>query len=278
MARVALENLTKRFGEVTAVNDVSLEIKDLEFFGLVGPTGCGKTTLLRLIAGLIRPDIGNIYIDNRLVNNLKPAERGVRMVFQSYALYPHMKVYEQRKFSNLNFGLKVRRYLSEEIGGIVEKVALQVGIERKLFPRKPKELSHGQRQKVAVGRAVTIEPKVFLMDEPLSNLDPQSRVQVISEIRRIHRELKTTTVYVTHNLVEAMAISDRIAVMKEGTIQQVGTPREVYTHPANEFVSDFIKYYDISYFLHALEKRLRAQFNPGAYQSHFSWLSCEPIC
>jgi len=256
MARVALENLTKRFGEVTAVNDVSLEIKDLEFFGLVGPTGCGKTTLLRLIAGLIRPDIGNIYIDNRLVNNLKPAERGVRMVFQSYALYPHMKVYEQRKFSNLNFGLKVRRYLSEEIGRIVEKVALQVGIERKLFPRKPKELSHGQRQKVAVGRAVTIEPKVFLMDEPLSNLDPQSRVQVISEIRRIHRELKTTTVYVTHNLVEAMAISDRIAVMKEGTIQQVGTPGEVYTHPANEFVSDFIKYYDISYFLHALEKRL----------------------
>jgi len=176
MARASLENLTKRFGEVIAVNDVSLEIKDREFFGLVGPTGCGKTTLLRLIAGLIRPDIGKIYIDNRLVNNLKPAERGVRMVFQSYALYPHMKIYEQRKFSNLSFGLKVRRYLSEEIGRIVEKVALQVGIERKLFPRKPSELSHGQRQKVAVGRAVTIEPKVFLMDEPLSNLDPQSRV------------------------------------------------------------------------------------------------------
>jgi multiple sugar transport system ATP-binding protein len=256
MAKVALENLTKRFGEVVAVKDVNLEVKDREFFGLVGPTGCGKTTLLRLIAGLIKPDVGNIYIDDMLVNNLKPAERGVRMVFQSYALYPHMKVYEQEKFSNLNFGLKVRRCLREEIGEIVEKVAHQVGIERNLFPRKPNELSHGQRQKVAVGRAVTIEPKVFLMDEPLSNLDPQSRVKVISEIRRIHRELRTTTVYVTHNLAEATAICDRIAVMKEGTIQQVGTPGDIYAHPANEFVSDFIKYYDISYFLHALEKRL----------------------
>jgi len=257
---VRLENITKRFGRAVAVNGVNLEVGDGEFFVIVGPNGCGKTTLLRLIAGLIKPDYGNIYIRDRIVNKVRPADRGVRMVFESYALYPHMKVFDERKYSNLSFALKIRRFLTERIRGIVEKVADDVGIERKLFDRKPNQLSQGEKQKVAVGRAITIPPKVFLMDEPLSNLDPPSRVRVISEIRRIHDELRTTTIYVTQNLVEAMAIADRLAVMKEGTIQQVGAPERVYNYPANDFVADFIKYYDYTYHLRTLKKRANASF------------------
>lgn len=254
LPRVRLENLTKRFGRVTAVKGVSLEVGDGEFFVIVGPNGCGKTTVLRLIAGLIRPDSGNIYIGGKIVNEVQPADRGVRMVFQSYALYPHMKVFDERKYSNLSFGLKVRKFLAERIRRVVERVADEVGIERKLFDRRPNQLSGGERQKVAVGRAITIPPRVFLMDEPLSNLDPPSRVRVMSEIRRIHEELETTTIYVTQNLVEAMAMADGLAVMREGTIQQVGTPEQVYNYPANEFVADFIKYYDYAYHLRALKK------------------------
>ena len=252
MAAVRLENLTKRFGKVIAIKDVNLEAGDGEFFVIVGPNGCGKTTLLRLIAGLIEPDYGNVYIGDRIVNEAKPADRGVRMVFQSYALYPHMKVFDEKKHSNLSFALKIRKFLTERIGNIVERAADKVGIERRLFDRKPNQLSQGEKQKVAVGRAITIPPKVFLMDEPLSNLDPPSRARVISEIRRIHDELRTTTIYVTQNLVEAMAIADRLAVMKEGTIQQIGTPEQVYKHPANDFVADFIKYYDYMHRLRAL--------------------------
>ncbi|MEM2876056.1 MAG: ABC transporter ATP-binding protein [Candidatus Bathyarchaeia archaeon] len=249
LVKVTLENVTKRFWNVVAVNDVNLEVRDGEFFVLVGPNGCGKTTLLRLIAGLIKPDRGNIYFDDALVNRLKPVERGVRMVFQTYALYPHMKVFDEREYSNLNFALKIRKYMSDRIRNIVERVADDVGIERSLFDRKPDELSHGQRQRVAVGRAITIPPKVFLLDEPMSNLDPPSRVRVMKEIRRIHEELRTTSIYVTQNLVEAMAMADRMAVMREGAIQQVGTPEEVRKHPVNEFVADFIRYYDYaSYF------------------------------
>jgi len=252
LASVRLENLTKQFDRVTAVNSVSLEVANGEFFVLIGPNGCGKTTILRLIAGLINPDSGNIYIDDKLVNNVKPVDRGVSMVFQGYALWPHMKVFDEKTYTNLSFALKIQKNLTEKIKGTVRNVADQVGIEKKLFSRKPDQLSAGQKQKVAIGRAITIPPKVFLMDEPLSNLDPPSRLHVMSEIKRIHDELKTTTIFVTQNLVEAMAIADRIAVMKEGTIQQVDTPEQVCNHPANDFVADFIQYHN---YLHYLSTR-----------------------
>ena len=248
LASVRLEDLTKRFEHVTAIKKISLEVRDGEFLAVVGPNGCGKTTMLRLIAGLTKPDSGNIYIGDRLVNDVKPAERGVRMVFQGYALWPHMKIFDEKLYSNLSFGLRIRKYSIENIKGVVGGVIDKVGIGRHLLSRKPSQLSAGEKQKVAIGRAITIPPKVFLMDEPLSNLDPPSRLKVMSEIKRIHNELKTTTIYVTQNLVEAMAMADRIAIMKEGTIQQVDTPEQVYNHPANDFVADFIKYHD--YFHH----------------------------
>jgi len=250
MASVRLENLTKRFDRVTAVNNVSLDIANGEFFAMTGPNGCGKTTILRLIAGLTEPDSGSIRIGDRLVNNLKPEERSVNMVFQDYALWPHMKVFDEKAYSNLSFGLKIQKYLTERIKGIAGKVADQVGIDRQLFSRKPGQLSAGEKQKVAIGRAITIPPKVFLMDEPLSNLDPPSRLRVMSEIKRIHEELKTTTIYVTQNLIEAIAMADRMAIIKEGTIQQVGTPEQVYNHPVNNFVADFLKYHDYLHHLH----------------------------
>lgn len=247
MADLLLKDVTKRFGGVVAVDGVNLHIPHGEFFVVVGPTGCGKTTLLKLIAGLLKPDRGEIYIDGRLVNDLPPSRRGVRMVFQNYALYPHMKVFDERKYSNLSFALKIRKYVSSRIKSIVGGVAKQVGIGEELFPRKPRELSAGQQQKVAVGRALVVPPKALLMDEPLSNLDPRSRVKVMEELRRLHRELETTTVYVTHNLAEAMAMADRMAVMNKGAIEQVDTPENVYRHPANEFVADFIKCFDLMY-------------------------------
>jgi len=249
LAKVTLENLTKKFGKVVAVNDVNLQIRDREFFVLVGPNGCGKTTLLGLIAGIIQPDKGNIYIDDVLVNNLSPSERGVRMVFQSYALYPHMKVYDERKHSNLSFALKLRRFMTEKIRSIVSRVAEDVGIRRELFDRKPHELSQGEKQKVAVGRALTITPKVLLMDEPMSNIDPPSRVKMMEKIRQLHQELRITTIYVTQNLNEGMALADRLGVMNEGRIIQVGTPEQILNHPVNEFVADFIKYYDYTSYL-----------------------------
>lgn len=256
MANVRLEDLTKRFEHITAVKKVSLEVKDGEFLAIVGPNGCGKTTMLRLIAGLTKPDSGNIYIGDRLVNDVKPAERGVRMVFQGYALWPHMKVFNEKLYSNLSFGLKLRKYPVEKITEIVGRTADRVGIHKQLFSRKPDQLSAGEKQKIAIGRAITIPPKVFLMDEPLSNLDPPSRLKVMSEIKRIHNELKTTTIYVTQNLVEAMTMADRIAIMKEGTIQQVDTPEQVYSHPANDFVADFIQYYDYFHQLNARKTKL----------------------
>ena len=244
MASVTYEHVTKRFGDVVAVNDLDIHVEDKEFLVLLGPSGCGKTTTLRLLAGLEEITEGNIYIGDRLVNDVPPKDRDIAMVFQSYALYPHMKVFDERRYSNLNFALKIRKYMSDKIRRVVSSVAEDIGIERKLFNRLPHELSHGEKQKVAVGRAMTIPPKVFLMDEPMSNLDPPSRVKMMGEIKRIHNELRTTTIYVTQNLVEGMAMADRLAVMKEGTIQQVGTPEEIRNHPVNEFVADFIKYYD----------------------------------
>jgi multiple sugar transport system ATP-binding protein len=244
MAKLELRNVTKRFGDVIALDAVSFAVEEGEFFVVVGPNGSGKTTLLRVIAGLVRPDVGDVYIERVRVNEVPPGQRGVRMVFQGYALFPHMKVYDERRWANLNFPLKVRRFLTEEMVRVMSTVARRVGIEKELFPRKPDQLSAGQKQKVAVGRALAIPPKIFVLDEPLSNLDPLSRVKVRDEIRRIHGEIKATTLYVTHNLPEAMGLGDRLAVLNRGAIQQIGPPKEVYERPANEFVKLFLHSFD----------------------------------
>lgn len=245
-AKVRLENVTKKFGEVTAIKEVNVEVIAGEFFVVVGPNGCGKTTLLRLIAGLTNPDAGDIYLDDELVNDVKPGARGVQMVFQNYALWPHMRVFDGRTYANLNFGLKIRKFGKEEIKTKIDSVTSKVGISRRLFKRKPPQLSAGEQQKVAVGRSMSMKPRVFLMDEPLANLDPQARLKIRKEIQNVHRDLETTTIYVTHNLAEAMAMGERMAIMREGTIQQVGSPKEIYLHPANDFVADFIKCFEFT--------------------------------
>ncbi len=234
MANVMLKKLSKRFGEVVAVNGVNLEIADREFVVLVGPSGCGKTTTLRMIAGLEEISDGEIVIGDRVVNKLTPMERNIAMVFQSYALYPHMRV-----FDNMAFGLKMRKVSKEEREVQVKKAAEILGIED-LLNRKPKQLSGGQRQRVALGRAIVRDPDVFLFDEPLSNLDAKLRVQMRIELKKLHERLKATVVYVTHDQVEAMTMGDRIVVMKDGIVQQVGSPLELYNLPANQFVAGFI--------------------------------------
>ncbi|HXF82020.1 MAG TPA: sn-glycerol-3-phosphate ABC transporter ATP-binding protein UgpC [bacterium] len=234
MARVQLEGVTKKFGAVTAVNNVTLEIPDREFTVLVGPSGCGKTTALRLIAGLEEATAGDIFIGERRVNDVPPKDRDIAMVFQNYALYPHMTVYD-----NMAFGLRLRKYPRAEIDRRVKETAAMLGIEG-LLDRKPKQLSGGQRQRVALGRAIVREPQVFLMDEPLSNLDAKLRVQTRAEIKKLHARLRTTTVYVTHDQTEAMTMGDRIVVMKDGVVQQVDTPLNLYEKPANLFVAGFI--------------------------------------
>jgi multiple sugar transport system ATP-binding protein len=244
MAKLELRNVTKRFGDILALNAVSLTVEEGEFFVVVGPNGSGKTTLLRVIAGLVQPEAGDVYIAGVKVNDLPPSQRGVRMVFQGYALFPHLKVYDERRLANLNFPLRIRKYLKEEIVKVISTVTRRVGIEKELYPRRPDQLSAGQKQKVAVGRALTLPPKIFVLDEPLSNLDPLSRVRVRDELRRIHGELKAATLYVTHNLPEAIALGDRLAVLNQGTIQQIGPPREVFARPANEFVKAFLHSYD----------------------------------
>jgi ABC-type sugar transport system ATPase subunit len=245
MPKVTLRSVSKRFGKVLADNNLSLDVEDGELFAIVGPNGCGKTTVLRIIAGLIEPDEGDIYIDDTRVNNLPPIERGVRMVFQDYALWPHMKVYKEDKYSNLSFALKIRKYLPENIRKSVEQVSAKIGIRKDLYSRRPKELSAGQQQKVAIGRAITLPPKVFLLDEPLAHLDPPARLKVRGEIKSLHNEMKVTTIYVTNDLPEAFAVAERLAVLREGKVIQVGGPHEVYEHPADDFVSDFLKAYEI---------------------------------
>ncbi|MEX1169381.1 MAG: sn-glycerol-3-phosphate ABC transporter ATP-binding protein UgpC [Chloroflexota bacterium] len=234
MATVTFENVNKMYGEFQAVKDLNLEIGDGEFMVLVGPSGCGKTTSLRMIAGLEEITSGTLRIGDRVVNDVPPKDRDIAMVFQSYALYPHMSVRE-----NLAFGLKLRKVPKAEIERRVSETAdtIQLG---KLLDRKPKELSGGQRQRVALGRAIVREPAVFLMDEPLSNLDAKLRVQTRAEIARLHQRLKTTIVYVTHDQVEAMTMGSRIAVMNDGLMQQVGTPQVLYDTPINRFVAGFI--------------------------------------
>jgi multiple sugar transport system ATP-binding protein len=234
MAGVTLRNLTKTFKNVVAVNNVNLEIRDKEFLVLVGPSGCGKTTALRMVAGLEEATSGEILIGERLVNDVSPKDRDIAMVFQNYALYPHMTVYK-----NMAFALELRRTPREEIKKRVGAVAEMLGLGH-LLERKPKQLSGGQRQRVALGRAIVREPKVFLMDEPLSNLDAKLRVQTRAELIKLHRRLGITTIYVTHDQVEAMTMGDRIAVMNDGLVQQVEAPLTLYNQPANIFVAGFI--------------------------------------
>lgn len=234
MARVVLEKLCKVFGGVDAVKDASLIVQDREFMVLVGPSGCGKSTTLRMIAGLEEITSGKIVIGDRLVNDLPPRNRDIAMVFQNYALYPHMTV-----FDNMAFGLKMRKFARTEIERLVREAAEILGIQD-LVERKPRQLSGGQRQRVALGRAIVRHPQVFLFDEPLSNLDAQLRVQMRVELKRLHERLQATAIYVTHDQVEAMTLGDRIVVMKDGSIQQIGEPLEVYSHPRNKFVAAFI--------------------------------------
>ena len=234
MARVILEGVSKNFGAVEAVKDFNLTIEDKEFAILVGPSGCGKSTALRMIAGLEEPTTGDIYIGDRAVNDLPPKDRDIAMVFQEYALYPHMSVYK-----NMAFGLKLRKFPKEEINQRVKEASEILGIGG-LLERKPKQLSGGQRQRVAVGRAIVRKPAVFLFDEPLSNLDAKLRVQMRAELSKLHDRLQTTIIYVTHDQVEAMTMGTKIVVMKDGLIQQIGTPLGVYNYPVNLFVAGFI--------------------------------------
>jgi multiple sugar transport system ATP-binding protein len=234
MGQVVLKGINKFYDTVHAVKDVNLQIRDKEFVVFVGPSGCGKTTTLRMIAGLEAISSGNISIDGNVVNDLAPMDRDIAMVFQNYALYPHMSVYD-----NMAFGLKMRKFDKAEIGKRVKEAADILGIGE-LLKRKPRQLSGGQRQRVALGRAIVRHPRVFLFDEPLSNLDAKLRVQMRVELKKLHLRLGTTAIYVTHDQVEAMTLGDRVVVMKDGVVQQVGEPLELYNTPANKFVAGFI--------------------------------------
>ncbi len=234
MVRVFLDGVTKQFGDVTAVRDLTLEAQDGEFLVLVGPSGCGKSTALRMIAGLEDVTRGDIYIGDRRVTDVAPRDRDIAMVFQSYALYPHMSV-----FDNMAFGLKLRKVPKAEIKRRVQEAAAMLDIET-LMERKPRQLSGGQRQRVAVGRAIVREPAAFLFDEPLSNLDAKLRVQTRADLIRLHQRLRTTSVYVTHDQVEAMTMGTRIAVMQAGVLQQLDAPQRLYDEPVNTFVAGFI--------------------------------------
>ncbi|MDP4092837.1 MAG: sn-glycerol-3-phosphate ABC transporter ATP-binding protein UgpC [Bacillota bacterium] len=250
MASVKMKNVYKRYdGGVTAVSDFNLDIEHREFLILVGPSGCGKTTLLRMVAGLEDITEGEIYIDDKLVNDVQPKDRDIAMVFQNYALYPHMSV-----FDNMAFGLKLRKIPKEEIKKRVQEAAKILDIDH-LLDRRPKALSGGQRQRVALGRAIVRDPKVFLMDEPLSNLDAKLRVQMRTEISKLHQKLNTTFLYVTHDQTEAMTMGTRIVVMKDGYIQQVDTPQALYERPSNMFVAGFMGSPQMNFISAKVEKR-----------------------
>ncbi len=234
MASVTYKDIVKKFGDMTAVDNVSFQVEDKEFLVLVGPSGCGKTTALRLLAGLEEITSGDILIGDRVVNDIAPKDRDIAMVFQSYALYPHLSVFE-----NMAFGLRLKKTPKDEINRRVNQAAEVLGITE-LLQRKPRQLSGGQRQRVAVGRAIVREPKVFLFDEPLSNLDAKLRVQMRTEISKLHQRLQTTFIYVTHDQVEAMTMATRIAVINKGKLQQIDSPQNLYDHPNNLFVAGFI--------------------------------------
>ncbi len=248
MSSVTYDHVTKRFDEVVAVDDLDLFIEDKEFLVLVGPSGCGKSTALRCLAGLETITKGTIKIDGEVVNDIAPKDRDIAMVFQSYALYPHMSVYD-----NMGFGLKLRKYDKEIIDERVHDAAKILGITE-LLDRKPRQLSGGQRQRVALGRAIVRDPKVFLLDEPLSNLDAKLRVQTRAEITKLHKRLATTFIYVTHDQVEAMTMADRIAVLNHGELQQVDTPQNLYDYPTNLFVAGFIGSPAMNFFNAVLRK------------------------
>jgi len=234
MASIELKNIEKSFGLNKVINKFDIKINDGEFIVLVGPSGCGKSTLLRMISGLETVDKGEIYLDNKIINNLIPSKREIAMVFQSYALYPHMSVFE-----NMAFGLKMEKISKSEINQKVNNAAATLQIED-LLERKPKQLSGGQRQRVAIGRAITRSPKVFLFDEPLSNLDAALRSEMRVEISKLHKKMNSNIIYVTHDQVEAMTLADRIVVLNKGNIEQYGTPNEIYSDPNNIFVAEFI--------------------------------------
>jgi multiple sugar transport system ATP-binding protein len=234
MARVKLQEVARKFGNVTAIEDITLEVPNGEFWVLVGPSGCGKSTILRAIAGLESITAGQIYIGDYLVNNIPARQRDVAMVFQNYALYPHLSVAE-----NLAFGLRMRREAEADINRKVQAVARSLNIEH-LLKRKPKQLSGGQQQRVALGRAIARQPQVFLLDEPLSNLDAQLRDDTRAELKQLHDRVGTTTIYVTHDQIEAMTLADRIVVLKDGKIQQIGSPQAIYAQPANRMVGKFL--------------------------------------
>ena len=249
MARVILKNVTKKFKDVVAVDNISIDIKDKEFAVLVGPSGCGKSTTLRAIAGLEEVTSGEIYIGDRMVNDIPPKDRDIAMVFQNYALYPHMDVY-----NNMAFGLKLRKYPKAEIDERVHEAAAILSIE-KLLKRRPKELSGGQRQRVALGRAIVRKPKVFLFDEPLSNLDAKLRVAMRGEISKLHNRLEATIIYVTHDQIEAMTMASRIFILNEGRLQQAGPPLDVYQSPGNQFVAGFIGSPAMNFFPGTINKK-----------------------
>lgn len=247
MAELELRNISKKFGEVYALKDLNLAVADKSFVVLVGPSGCGKSTVLMLVAGLEEVTAGKVLIDGKVVNDIEPKDRDIAMVFQNYALYPHMSV-----FKNMAFGLKLRGFSKTEIGKRVQEAARILELES-LLHRKPRELSGGERQRVAMGRAIVRQPKVFLFDEPLSNLDAKLRVQMRAEISKLHDRLKTTIIYVTHDQVEAMTLAERIVVMKDGRVMDQGRPLEVYEKPANMFVAGFIGSPAMNFFSGVLE-------------------------
>ncbi len=240
---VRLVRLTKHFGQVTALDNLSLDVHSGEFMVIVGTSGSGKTTLLRVIAGLESQDSGHVYLGDTWANSVPVGKRNVQMIFQNYALWPHMQVYDPKKFTNISFPLKVREWATDRIATWVRGIVDRVGLEDQLFTRKPDQLSAGQRQRVALARAMTTSPQVFLMDEPITNLDPPSRMRVREEIKRLHNELGATTLYVTHNMADAFEMGDRIAMMHDGKVLQVGTREELQDSPVNDYVREFVHSY-----------------------------------
>ncbi len=240
MSRLTITGLRKDFDDVRAVDNLSLTLEDGEFMVLVGPTGCGKSTLLRLIAGLEDEDGGHIYLGGARLNGVPPGRRGVQLVFQNYALWPHMRVFDEKRYSNLGFALKIRRWLPGILNERAQDLMRRLGITKTWSGRHPHRLSSGQQQKVAIGRAIAIPPRVFLLDEPLANIDPVARLEVRKELRRTHEEIGAMSLLVTHDLSDAFQIADRIAVMRDGTILQVDTPENLIRHPVDGFVKGFL--------------------------------------